>query len=78
MDELRLIWLHPTGWTLTVLGATLFLLTLAAGPPPEARRKFLVWFGAIAVVGLICLGIYFGVNRGVQSFDVEPTGIGGG
>jgi len=67
-----MVWLHPTGWTLLVSGAVLYLLTLAVGPPPALRRRLLIVWGICAVLGMAALGTYFAANPGYEPVDEIP------
>ena len=69
MTEAQFPWLHALGWTLLVGGGSLWLLTLAATPQPHLRRKLLVTFIALTVLGVLCLGIYFLANPGFVPVD---------
>ncbi|MEO7993058.1 MAG: hypothetical protein ABI743_01565 [bacterium] len=73
MPELQLVWLHPWGWTLLVIGGTLALLTANLVLPPVLRRRLMWIFVLIAVVGVGMLAVYFVRNQGTETYDVDPA-----
>lgn len=69
MGDPRWGWLHGVGWTLLAMGGTLWFLLEIAGVPGQQGRVLRVIFAGLTLLGLVMLGVYFGVNPGRSPLD---------